>query len=116
MFTMFVIILTCVVAGLINPYFKVIFATQSFFMLSLGGLVNGYISARMMRFFGAKKWRLAATMASFILPLFIFTIFSLVDIIEWFEASSAYQPLTSVIGLTLLWIAFTAPIAYLGAY
>lgn len=46
----------------------------------------------------------------------LLAVFTVVDIIEWFEKSSAYQPLTSVIGLSLLWVAFTAPIAYTGAY
>jgi transmembrane 9 superfamily protein 2/4 len=51
-----------------------------------------------------------------VLPIYLFAVFSLVDIIEWFEKSSAYQPFTSVIGLTLLWLIITAPIAYSGAY
>lgn len=50
------------------------------------------------------------------LPIYLFVVFSVVDIIEWFEKSSAYQPFTSVIGLMLLWLVITAPIAYTGAY
>ena len=50
---MFFIILTSIVIGLIHPYVRYLFAVQSFFLLSLGGAVNGYVSARLMRYFGA---------------------------------------------------------------
>ena len=113
---MFFIVLTAVVIGMIHPYVRYWFAVQSFFLLSLGGMFNGYVSARLMRYFGAQEWRIAATAATFVLPVYLFTVFSVVDIIEWFEKSSAYQPFTSVIGLSLLWLTITAPVAYTGAY
>ena len=40
--------------GLIHPYVKYVFAVQSFFMLSIGGLFNGYVSAKLMKYFGAQ--------------------------------------------------------------
>ena len=110
------IILTVIVAGLINPYLKLIFVVQSFLTLSIGGMANGYLSAKMMRYFGAKKWRYAAIAASFILPVCLFIIFSIVDIIEWIESSSNYQPFTFVIAFALIWIIFTVPITYIGIY
>jgi len=102
--------------GIIHPYVRYVFAIQSFFFLSLGGGVNGYVSARLMRYFGAQEWKVAATAATFVLPVYLFIVFSIVDIIEWFEKSSAYQPFTSVIGLYFLWLIVTTPIAYTGAY
>jgi len=113
---MFFIILTSIVMGIVHPYVRYVFAVQSFFFLSLGGAANGYVSARLMRYFGAQEWRIAATTATFALPIYLFVVFSVVDIIEWAEKSSSYQPFTSVIGLTLLWLIITAPIAYTGAF
>ena len=113
---MFFIVLTAVVFGMIHPYVRYWFAVQSFFMLSLGGMFNGYVSAKLMRFFGAKDWRIAATAATFVLPVYLLIVFCVVDVIEWFEKSSAYQPFTSVIGLSLLWLVITTPIAFSGAY
>jgi len=52
-FSMFFIILTSIVMGIVHPYVRYVFAVQSFFFLSLGGAVNGYVSARLMRYFGA---------------------------------------------------------------
>lgn len=115
-FSMFFIVLTAVVLGMIHPYVRYWFAVQSFFLLSIGGMFNGYVSAKLIGYFGAKEWRIAATAATFVLPVYLFTVFSVVDIIEWFEKSSAYQPFTSVIGLSLLWLVITAPVAYSGAY
>ena len=85
-------------------------------MLSMGGFFNGFVTAKLMRFFGAPDWRSAAAAGSFVLPCYLFIVFCIVDIIEWAEKSSSYMPFTSVILLALIWIIITVPIACAGSH
>lgn len=113
---MFVVILSVTVIGLINPYLRTWYAMQTYFMLAVGGACNGYVSARMMRFFGASEWRLSAGSAAFLMPLYMLANFVFVDTIEWLEKSSAYTPFSYVFLYTILWIAITVPMSFGGAY
>jgi hypothetical protein len=55
--------------------------------LVVGGFANGYVTARLMKFFGATEWTFSASAAAIWLPLKVTTIFTLVDMIEYFEKS-----------------------------
>ena len=101
-------------------------------MLSISGLsILGiwYIKKRSFDSLGFRSIEHFTTLL--ILPLVLFISFYAIDLLntkkqltsaadnkdaEWFEKSSAYQPFTSVIGLSLLWLVITAPVAYSGAY
>ena len=113
---MFVVMLTVTVVGLVNPYMRNYFVIQSYFMLAIGGSMNGYTSARMMRFYGATEWRFSALTSAVLMPLYLLANFCFVDTIEWLEGSTAYLPFSSVIGWTLLWVLITVPLSFFGAY
>lgn len=110
------VILTVTVFGLINPYLRYWMSIQSFMFLGFGGFFNGYISARMMRFYGSNDWRFSASASAACLPMYLFSMFAFVDIIEWIERSSSYLPFTSAIGLAAIWVAVAVPLSYAGAY
>jgi hypothetical protein len=55
--------------------------------LVVGGFANGYVTARLMKFFGATDWTFSASAAAIWLPLKVTSVFILVDIIEYFEKS-----------------------------
>ena len=113
---MFLVMLSVTVVGLINPYMRSWYAMQTYFMLAVGGFFNGYVSARMMRYFGASEWRLSAFSAAFLMPLYMLANFLFVDTIEWLEKSSAYTPFSYVFLYTILWVAITVPMSFGGAY
>lgn len=69
-----------------------------------------------MKFFGATEWRFAASVAAFMLPVYIVGTFCLVDFIEYFETSNQLFPLTSIVLFTFLWVICNVPAAYWGAY
>jgi len=87
---MALVILTVTVCGIINPYLRTAISLQSFFMLGVGGSFNGFVCARMMKFFGAADWKFAASASAFVLPCYLFVSFVIVEIIEWLERSSSY--------------------------
>lgn len=114
-FMLYVMIATIII-GFINPYFRYFNFVYAFFILSTGGYFNGYVSATLMKFFGATEWKLAASASAFMLPSGIAAVFILVDFIEYFEKANQFFPLTSVAFFTALWFFITVPLAYFGAY
>lgn len=60
---------------------------QSLFYFSFCAMANGYVTSRLMKYFGSSEWRFAAYTSSVCLVTYIITIFLLVDVIEYFEMS-----------------------------
>ena len=110
------VIIVTTMFGMVNPYLRWWMSIQSFFILAMGGFFNGYISSRMMKSFGSNEWKFSANASAILFPVYMFGIFLFVEIIEWFERSSSYVPFTTALGLTLIWVLVTIPMAYLGAY
>jgi transmembrane 9 superfamily protein 2/4 len=110
------VIIVTTMFGMVNPYFRWWISIQSFFVLAMGGFFNGYVSSRMMRFFGSNDWNFSAHASAVLFPVYMFIIFAFVEIIEWFERSSSYIPFTTALLLALVWVFVTIPLAYLGAY
>lgn len=50
-----------------------------------GGMINGYLSARLMRLFKKPKVKFGAALSSFVLPTIMLVVFGFVDLIEYFE-------------------------------
>jgi hypothetical protein len=113
---MVTVIIVTTMFGMVNPYLRWWMSVQSFFVLALGGFFNGYISSRMIRFFGSNEWKFSANASAVLFPLYMFGVFMFVEIIEWFERSSSYVPFTTTLLLTLVWVVVTIPMAYAGAY
>lgn len=82
----------------------------------MGGITNGYFTGRTMKFFGATEWRFAASVAAFMLPVYIVGTFLMVDFIEYFETSNQLFPFTSIVLFTFIWVVCNVPAAYWGAY
>jgi transmembrane 9 superfamily member 2/4 len=110
------VIIVTTMFGLVNPYLRWWMSIQSFFVLAMGGFFNGYISSRMMKFFGSGEWKFSANASAMLFPFYMFSMFVLVEIIEWLERSSSYVPFTTALGLSFIWVLFTIPMAYMGAY
>lgn len=89
---------------------------NSFITLTAGGALNGFITAYLMRLFSVPRWKRAAALSAFVLPATIVVVFSIVDVIEYFERSNQYFPFTSVVLWSLLWLAVSVPVAYIGFY
>lgn len=113
---MIYIVLISIVIGLINPYLRYFDFIVAYILLTIGGLFNGYVTTSMMRFFGSNDWKLAAGWTAFFLPLCFVIVFTLVDVIEYFEKAEQIFPFTSVVFFSLLWAAITVPLTFFGAY
>lgn len=81
-----------------------------------GGMANGYISSRAMKFFGAEEWRFAASAGSFSLPVFVGITFCLVDLIDWVEKSDQVLPFSSIMLYTFFWGCLNVPAVYAASW
>jgi hypothetical protein len=45
-----------ILVGLLNSYFRYYNFINAYFMLAVGGYINGYITSRMMLYFGSHEW------------------------------------------------------------
>lgn len=53
---MFYVVILAILIGLLNPYFRYYNFINAYFMLAVGGYLNGYITSRMMLYFGSHEW------------------------------------------------------------
>lgn len=73
--------------GLLKPESRWYHIYTCFTYTVVGGMVNGYVTTRAMKYFGASEWRFAAFTSSLCLPFYVGFFFLSVDLIEWFEKS-----------------------------
>jgi len=75
----------------------------------------------MLKFFNLEgtmwnDWKTSALVAVFVFPMYILTTFSLGDIVESYEGSSAAVPMSEGLLFYLIWWALDAPFALFGAF
>ena len=114
--TMITISLFFFSCGLVNAYSRWYSVYSSCIYLILGGMVNGYITTRAMKYFGATEWHFAASASAVLLPIFIGITTVLVDFIDWFEKSDQRMPFTSIILWLLAWGVFNVPAVYFASH
>lgn len=102
--------------GLIRPESRWYHLYTCFSYTIVGGMVNGYVTTRAMKYFGASEWRFAASTACLVLPAYIGMYFTMVDLIEYWEKSDQVIPLTSSILYLLIWGMCNVPAVYFSAY
>lgn len=102
--------------GLISPWSRWYTVYSSFCYLILGGMVNGYITTRAMKYFGANEWHFAASASTIVLPALISLAVVTVDFIDWFEKSDQAVPFTSVCLWVLAWGLCNVPSVYFASY
>jgi len=102
------------IAGVIYPQGRwySIYTGSSY--LFFGGLINGYVTGRLMKYHGANEWRFAASVSSLALPFLSGAIFVIVELIEWAE-NAQVKPLSTIFLYFFAWMFVNVPTAYVGA-
>jgi len=79
--------------------------------------VNGYVAARMYKFFNGTYWILLAIISSCALPLFLASTLFVIDICEYIETNRAsIVPVSDIFVLFVLWLSLNVPMTLLGAF
>ena len=115
-FAMVMITLIMMVIFLSNVALRPYVFVSSGALLALMGWVNGYTSAKLLKFFGTTDWKSSICLAIFAFPTWLISTLSIVDVIEWDTESSAFLPYTYALGMVFLWLLFTIPLSTHGAY
>lgn len=101
--------------GLVNEWLRWSWVISIFMIIAAAGWVNGYVTARCMKFYGLSDWIGGATVAACVYPATTLICLALVDIIEWMEKSSAAFPLTSILLYGVVWMTISIAFCYHGA-
>ncbi|CAF4533494.1 unnamed protein product, partial [Didymodactylos carnosus] len=80
------------------------------------GTPAGYTSARLYKSFGGENWKKNVLMTAFSCPGVIFGVFFILNIVLWFNGSSAAIPFTTFLALLALWFCVSTPLVFFGAY
>ena len=80
-------------------------------------LINGYVAARMYRFWNGSNWIILATCASVALPGFSLGCLFVIDICEYVETKQpGLLPISDLFVLLFLWLLLNCPVTFAGAF
>ena len=85
-------------------------------ILALFGILNGYVTARYLRFFGNSDLKLAATISGLVLPAFILGVFFVELFFAYVQKSALRYSFATTIARVIGWYLFNASTCYIGAY
>jgi len=115
-FAMVVITLIFALLGFLSPANRGGLMTAVVVLFLLMSLFSGYFSARMYKVFKGTEWKKNAILTASALPLFIFSIFFVLNVELGFEKSSGYVHFLTLTGIVCLWVGISTPLALFGSY
>ncbi|EDQ87579.1 uncharacterized protein MONBRDRAFT_37855 [Monosiga brevicollis MX1] len=102
--------------GFLSPATRGSLMTAMITLWVILGTPAGYASARLYKTMGGEEWKRNVIMTAVALPVFIFTVFFMLNLVMWGEASSAAVPFGTLVALSCLWLFVSVPLTFVGAY
>ena len=95
--------------------------TLSICLFLLGGMgwVNGFVTARVLKFFGSVDWCFSAFIAAIMFPCWLLFTLGFIDLIEYIAEIGPVVssiPFSSTFFYCICWLALTVPLCFHGAY
>ena len=112
--TLATLFLACL--GFLSPASRGALMTSSLVCYFLLGTPMGYYSARLYKMFGGEKWAVCVFANALLCPGIIFIAFFILNMVLWYNASSAAMPFFTLCGLLALWFLVSTPLVFLGSY
>ena len=103
-------------SGLLNPSHRGRLLMGAFFLFASMGGINGYVTARLYKAFGGKRWRLAATIAVLAFPGIFFGVFLMINEGSFVGKSTYAVQLQTLAIMISVWLGLMAPLVFCGAY
>lgn len=104
--------LITVTVATLNVFFRPILFILAFVYSALTAWVNGFATAKVMKFFGATEWFFAAFCSAICFPVYLVSMLVTVDIIEYVKKSSVSTPPVTVLVLGVLWGFIAIPLSF----
>lgn len=106
----------CAFFGLTSPQNRGNLITTLLLLYVFMGSFAGYSSARVYKLCNGKEWKMNTLYTALLFPGVIFTIYMGINIFVSTYGSSAAAPVTTVLGLMLLWFGISTPLVFVGSY
>lgn len=102
--------------GILNPSWRGGFVSVGVGLFVFAGLFSGYFSGRVYKTFGGQNWRRNTIITATLFPGLLFTLVFVLNLFVWYQASSTALPLTTLLGLVMLWLCIQVPLVYIGSW
>jgi transmembrane 9 superfamily protein 2/4 len=109
-------VLTFACLGFLSPATRGGLMTSMVILFVCLGTPAGYISARFYKMMGGELWKNNVVLTATLIPGTVFLIFFFLNLILWYQGSSAAIPFGTMIAIDFLWFFICVPLTFLGSY
>ena len=102
--------------GFLSPANRGALMTCTLVLFVCLGTPAGYIAARIYKSFGGEKWKSNVLLTSMLCPGIVFGHFFILNLVLWYNGSSAAIPFFTLVALLALWFGVSVPLTFVGAY
>jgi len=102
--------------GFLSPANRGALMTCAMVLFVCLGTPAGYVSARIYKSFGGEKWKSNVLLTSMLCPGVVFAHFFIMNLVLWYEGSSAAIPFFTLVALLALWFGVSVPLTFVGAF
>ena len=102
--------------GFLSPANRGALMTCAMVLFVCLGTPAGYVSARIYKSFGGEKWKSNVLLTSMLCPGIVFGHFFVMNLVLWYEGSSAAIPFFTLVALLALWFCVSVPLTFVGAF
>ncbi|CAH0700359.1 unnamed protein product [Spodoptera exigua] len=115
-FGMTLVTLAFACLGFLSPANRGALMTCALVAWVLLGAAAGYVSARIYKSFGGRRWKSNILLTSMVCPGVVFSLFFIMNLVLWGKGSSAAVPFSTLVALLALWFGVSVPLTFIGAY
>ena len=104
------------VLGFLSPANRGGLMTAMLMLFVFMGVINGYVTGRMLRGFALTDWQGHTLKTALAFPSVVFAVVFALNLLVWGRRSAAAVPFGTLVALLLLWGAINTPLVYVGSY
>merc|ERR1712110_494985 len=102
--------------GFLSPSNRGAMMTCALVLFVCLGTPAGYVSSRIYKSFGGEKWKSNVLLTSMLCPGIVFAHFFILNLVLWYQGSSAAIPFFTLVALLALWFCVSVPLTFVGAF
>merc|ERR1712061_546241 len=102
--------------GFLSPANRGALMTCTLVLFVCLGTPAGYIAARIYKSFGGEKGKSNVLLTSMLCPGIVFGHFFILNLVLWYNGSSAAIPFFTLVALLALWFGVSVPLTFVGAF
>ncbi|KXT04032.1 hypothetical protein AC578_4948 [Pseudocercospora eumusae] len=104
------------VVGFLSPSNRGSLATVMILLYTFLAFVGGYVSSRVYKGFQGTKWKQLFVLTPSAVPIFVFSVFFLLNLFVWARQSSGAVPFTTMLVIIGIWFVISLPLSMAGSW